>query len=434
MSDTVAKPPASTRLMSLDALRGFDMFWIIGADSLVAGLSRMSQNPVTSVLAHQLEHAEWQGFRFYDLIFPLFVFMVGASIVFSLTKLINESERTGAVGRVLRRGLLLFVIGIIYSGGFTNPWPDMRLMGVLNRIALAYTATGLLFCCFKPRILAGICAGLLIGYWALLSFVPIRDIQLEKTNLATLVEQAGDTRLAAQFREAGPASTINPSTITNSPVWAATKEMYAATTNRVTGKFAMGYNVANHFDFEHLPGKKWDLFWDPEGILSTLPAIATCLLGVFAGLILQSTTFGNDKKLFWLFGAGAACVALGWLWGLQFPVIKKIWTSSYVLVAGGYSALLLGAFYLVVDVWKYQKWCQPFVWMGMNAITIYLVKNFLGGTFSKLSARLVGGDIKLWFDEHVAKGLGDMIISIVGLLLAFWLVRFLYQRKIFLRV
>src|SRR5688572_9817214 len=193
MSDTVAKPLASTRLMSLDALRGFDMFWIIGADSLVAGLSRMSQNPVTSVLAHQLEHAEWQGFRFYDLIFPLFVFMVGASIVFSLTKLINESGRVGAIGRVLRRGLLLFVIGIIYSGGFTNPWPDMRLMGVLNRIALAYTATGLLFCCFKPRMLAGICAGLLIRYWALLSFVPIRDIQLEKTNLATLVEQTGDT-------------------------------------------------------------------------------------------------------------------------------------------------------------------------------------------------------------------------------------------------
>jgi predicted acyltransferase len=360
--------------------------------------------------------------------------MVGASIVFSLTKLINESGRVGAIGRVLRRGLLLFVIGIIYSGGFTNPWPDLRLMGVLNRIALAYTATGLLFCCFKPRILVGICVGLLIGYWALLSFVPIRDIQLEKMNLATLVEQTGDARLAAQFREAGPASTINPSTIKNSPVWAATKEMYAATTNRVTGKYEMGYNVANHFDFEHLPGKKWDLFWDPEGILSTLPAIATCLLGLFAGLILQSPTFGNDQKLFWLFGAGAACVALGWLWGLQFPVIKKIWTSSYVLVAGGYSALLLGAFYLVVDVWKYQKWCQPFVWMGMNAITIYLVKNFLGGTFSKLSARLVGGDIKLWFDEHIARGLGDMIISIVGLLLAFWLVRFLYQRKIFLRV
>lgn len=420
--------------MSLDALRGFDMFWIIGADSLVYALSKLSQNPATKSLAYQLEHAEWAGFRFYDLIFPLFVFMVGASIVFSLTKIINESGRAGAIPRVLKRGALLFLIGLIYSRGITNPWPDIRLMGVLNRIALAYTVAGLLFICFKPRTLVGICTGILVGYWALLTFVPIRDIQLEKTNLAEMAQRAGDDRLATRLRDAGPGSTVNPSAIKDSPVWAATELMYAATTNRVTGKFEPGYNVANHFDFEHLPGKKWDLFWDPEGILSTLPAVATCLLGVFAGLILQSSTFSNSKKLLWLFGAGAACVALGWLWGLQFPVIKKIWTSSYVLVAGGYSALLLGAFYLVVDVWKFQKWCQPFVWMGMNAITIYLIKNFLGGTFSPLAARVLGGDVKLWLDAHVAKGFGDLLIAVGGLLIAFWIVRFLYQKKIFLRV
>jgi len=434
MSDTVAKSPTATRLMSLDALRGFDMFWIIGADSLVYALTRMKRNPVTQFLADQLDHAEWAGFRFYDLIFPLFVFMVGASIVFSLTKIINEVGRAGAVGRVLKRGLLLFVIGLIYSGGLTESWPNMRLMGVLNRIALAYTAAGLLFICFKPRALAAICGGILLGYWAMLALIPIRDIQLEKTNLAALAEQAGDAKTARLFREAGNAAAINPSAIKDSPTWAAAEKMYAATTNRVTGKFDAGYNVANHFDFEHLPARKYDLFFDPEGILSTIPAVATCLLGIFAGLVLQSATFSNDKKLVWLFGAGVAGVALGWVWGMQFPVIKKIWTSSYVLVAGGYSALLLGAFYLVVDVWKYQKWCQPFVWMGMNAITIYLVKNFLGGTFSKLSARLVGGDLKVWLDEHVAKGLGDLTIAVVGLLLAFWLVRFLYQRKVFLRV
>jgi predicted acyltransferase len=334
----------------------------------------------------------------------------------------------------LKRCALLFAIGIFYSGGFTEPWPNIRLMGVLNRIALAYTAAGLLFIWFRPRTLMGICAGILLGYWALLTFVPIRAIQLEKSHLAEMAEQTGDARLAAKFREAAPGSTANPSALKDSPVWAATEQMYFATTNRVTGRFEMGYNVANHFDFEHLPGKKWDLFWDPEGILSTLPAVATCLLGIFAGLLLQSTTFGNDRKLLWLFSAGAACVAVGWLWGLQFPVIKKIWTSSYVLVAGGYSALLLGAFYLVVDVWKYQKWCQPFVWMGMNAITIYLIKNFLGGTFSKLSARFAGGDIKVWLDGHVAKGFGDLIIAIGGLLIAFWIVRFLHQKKISLRV
>lgn len=420
--------------MSLDALRGFDMFWIIGADSLVYALSRMSENSTMKFFADQLEHADWAGFRFYDLIFPLFVFMVGVSMVFSLTKINSESSRRSAIYRVLKRGALLFLIGLIYSGGVTNPWPDLRLMGVLNRIALAYTVAGLLFIWFKPRALAGICIGILVGYWVLLSAVPIRDIQLEKTKLAELTQRAGDERLAARFRDAAPGSTTNPSAVKDSPVWAATEQMYLATTNRVTGKFEPGYNVANHFDFKYLPGKKWDLFWDPEGILSTLPAVATCLLGVFAGLLLQSTTFSSDKKLLWLLGAGVAGVALGWLWGLQFPVIKKIWTSSYVLVAGGYSALLLGVFYLVVDVWKYQKWCQPFVWMGMNAITIYLIKNFLGGTFSRLSARVLGGDVKAWLDAHVATGFGDLLVAVGGLLIAFWIVRFLYQKKIFLRV
>src|SRR5437016_13565637 len=135
---TAAPATAGQRLMSLDALRGFDMFWIIGADSLVAALNRMSKSGPTEFLANQLEHAEWEGFHFYDLIFPLFVFMVGVSMVFSLTKTIERAGRSEALKRVFRRGILLFVIGIFYSGGFTNPWPDIRLMGVLNRIALAY--------------------------------------------------------------------------------------------------------------------------------------------------------------------------------------------------------------------------------------------------------------------------------------------------------
>jgi predicted acyltransferase len=408
------------------------MFWIIGADSLVYALNRMSQTGPTKFLATQLDHAEWEGFRFYDLIFPLFVFMVGASIVFSLTKTIAQAGRTQALKRVLWRGVLLFLIGIFYSGGFTNPWPDMRLMGVLNRIALAYLGAGLLFIYFKPRTLAAIGAGLLVGYWALMTFVPIRDIRLEKNKLAEMAEAAGEAKLAQQFRDAG--NTANPSAIKDSPVWAATEKLYYATTNRVSGRFGMGYNVACHFDFEHLPGKKWDLFWDPEGYLSTFPAIATCLLGVFAGLLLANPAIADQRKVALLLGVGAAAVVLGWLWGMQFPVIKKIWTSSYVLVAGGYSAMSLGVFYLVVDVWKVRGWCQPFVWIGMNSITIYLTKNFLGGSFNRLSARLTGGDISTWLNEHVAKGCGDLAVAVVGLLLAIWFCRFLYKRQIFLRL
>ena len=421
-------PAASQRLMSVDALRGFDMFWIIGAGSLVYALNRLSQTGPTIFLANQLEHAAWNGFHFYDLIFPLFVFLVGVSLVFSLTKTIEQAGRAEALKRVFRRGVLLFAIGIFYSGGFTNPWPDIRLMGVLNRIALAYFFAGLLFCLFKPRALVAICVGLLAGYWAIMTFVPIRDIQLTKINLARLAEQSGDEKAAALFKDER-----NPSTVKDSPAWAVAEKMFYATTNRVSGKFDQGLNLADHVDFQYLPGRKHHTFFDPEGFLSTLPAVVTCLLGVFAGRLLRNQALPDLQKVIWLISFGIAGAALGWLWGFQFPVIKKVWTSSYVLVAGGYSAILLGVFYLIVDVWQVRAWCQPFVWMGMNSITIYLASNILE-RFSRLAARFAGGDVKAFFDEHVAKGCGDMVISIVGLLLAFWLVYFLYKRKIFLRL
>src|SRR5436190_1911178 len=136
--ESIAPAPPSQRLTSVDALRGFDMFWIIGADSLVYALNRMSRSGPTEFLANQLDHAEWEGFHFYDLIFPLFVFLAGVSLVFSLSKTIEREGRAAALRRVFRRGILLFLVGIFYSGGFTDPWPDNRLMGVLNRIALAY--------------------------------------------------------------------------------------------------------------------------------------------------------------------------------------------------------------------------------------------------------------------------------------------------------
>jgi predicted acyltransferase len=414
--------------MSVDALRGFDMFWIIGADSLIYALNGMSKSRPTSFLAEQLDHAEWAGFHFYDLIFPLFVFIVGVSLVFSLTKTIERAGRAEALKRVFRRSLLLFAVGIFYSGGFTSPWPDIRLMGVLNRIALAYFFGGLLFCFFKPRVLVAICVGILAGYWAIMTFVPVRDIQLTKDNLARLATRAGEKQTAALFEDEG-----NPSAVKNSPAWLAAEKMFYATTNRVVGKFDQGLNLANHIDFEYLPGRKYDTFFDPEGYLSTIPAVATCLLGVFAGLLLRNQSLQGTQKVVWLIAFGIAGIALGWLWNAQFPVIKKIWTSSYVLVAGGYSAILLGVFYLIVDVWQARAWCQPFVWMGMNSITIYLAGNILGD-FRPLAMRLAGGDVKMFFDNAVAKGFGEMVISIVGLLLAFWIVHFLYERKIFLRL
>jgi predicted acyltransferase len=396
---------AGQRLMSLDALRGFDMFLIIGADTLAGALHRMKETPATNFLATQLEHVDWEGFRFYDLIFPLFIFMVGVALVYSLTKTIEQVGRAQALKRVFIRSVLLFALGIFYSGGLTYPWPDIRLMGVLNRIALAYFFAGLFFCCFKPRALVAICAGLLVGYWALMSLVPFPDVR-PTPEVRLIDKETGFTNVA---------------------------QLKLSSTNRIRGSFVKGVNLANYVDQKYLPARKYDGTWDPEGILSTMPAVATCLLGVFAGFLLRGTKIGGLRKVVYLVAGGTVAVALGWLWSLQFPVIKKIWTSSYVLVAGGYSAMLLGLFYLIVDVWRRRTWCQPFVWIGMNSITIYIGSSLLE-EFRRIATRLVGGDIKNFFDTRVTPGFGDLIIVIVGLLLAFWLAHFLYKRKIFLRL
>jgi predicted acyltransferase len=396
------------RLTSLDALRGFDMCWILGADSFVYALHRMGDNPVIQLFYTQLTHAEWAGFHFYDLIFPLFVFIMGVSTVFSLTKIIEREGRGAAVKRVLLRGVLLFAVALIYSGGFTNPWPDMRLMGVLNRIALCYTFGGLLFIFCNLQVMIGAAAALLLGYWALLALVPFPDVRPDPANTPVITVHAGFTNVA---------------------------QLNMASTNIIHGFYLQGVNLTDYVDQKYLPARKYDGTYDPEGILSTLPAIATALLGIFTGLFLRSKTVPDTRKVIYLFGAGLISAGLGWLWGLEMPVIKKIWTSSYVLVAGGYSAMLLAVFYWIVDVMKWTTWCQPFVWVGMNPITLYLTSNFLGGAgFEKLARRLAGGPVKDFLDAHVANGFGELFIAMVAVTLFIWMARFLYHRKIFLRL
>ncbi|HUR58900.1 MAG TPA: DUF5009 domain-containing protein [Opitutaceae bacterium] len=401
-------PSGAARLVSLDALRGFDMFWILGGDAVIQILGlKLVHFPPFPLLAAQFDHKAWAGFAFYDLIFPLFVFIVGASLALSLSRTIEQHGRAEAIKRVLIRTALLFVLGIFYSGGFTTPWPGIRLLGVLQRIALAYGGAGLLFCFFRPRALAVITVGLLVGYWALLAFVPIRDIQLDTTALAARLHVEKPT-----IEQAHAA--------------------YDATTARVTGHFEPGRNLTNHLDFKYLPGRLYDTYWDPEGMLSTLTGIATCLLGVFAGLLLRRTDLNERQKLGRLVLAGVMALTLGWIWHMGFPVVKKIWTSSFVLVAGGYSLLLLAAFYYMVDMRRWRGWCQPFIWIGMNAITLYIAANIVRPR--TLAQRFAGGSVKTWLDTHLAAGFGDLAIALVGLALVLWLARFLYRRQIFLRV
>ena len=372
----------SERLVSLDALRGFNFVWILGGDSAVLALAEIMRNagawtrPVGDLLHDQMTHVFWEGFRFYDFIFPLFVFITGVAIVLSLPGLVAREGRKAAHLRVLRRALTLYALGLIYYGGISAHWDDIRWLGVLQRIGICYLAAGLLFLNTGWRGLVATTVSLLIGYWALMSFVPVPGIG--------------------------------------------------------TGSFAPDANLANWIDAHYLPGRLWDKTRDPEGLLSTLPAIASCLLGVLCGLVLTQPTLSPAAKSAVLIGGGAILVGGGYLWALQFPIIKAIWTSSFVLVAGGYSAIALGAMHQIVDVRGFKRWATVFVWIGANAITLYLLNQLMG--FYQIAERLTGGDFARLLDNSVAPGLGWLVTSLTAFGLVAALAGFLYRRKIFLRV
>jgi predicted acyltransferase len=395
-----ARSPAG-RLVSLDAFRGFDMFWIIGGDLVVRSLPKIHRSTLTEGLAAQMEHCDWAGFHFYDLIFPMFVFIVGASIVFSISGMVEKVGRAATVKRIVFRSVILFLLGIFYMGGVADGFKNMYFVGVLQRIAVAYFFTALIFCFLsasssssaspvapkrpcgggsssarpvRPGInrrgliaMIAITIVLLIGYWALMTFVPVPGV--------------------------------------------------GKPTLEVPGK-----NLAHYLDDLYMPGKKF------EGtILSTMAAVANCLLGVFAGLLLKSQNVSSQSKAYWLFGAGVTSLALGFLWAQTFPIIKLLWTSSYVLVACGYSAILLAIFYQVVDILGFQKWARPFIWVGMNPITIYIAGTIIN--WRRLSLRFVGGDIATLLGTY-----SDFVAALVGLSLAIGLAYYLYWRQIFLRL
>ena len=370
-------PVSNGRLMSLDAFRGFVMFWIVGGEALAHALAKLDgvQSEVLNTVMIQLKHVSWEGFRFYDLIFPSFVFIVGASVAFSLGKLQASGSRRAAVRRVIWRGLLLWLVGIIYYGGISGGLEGVRLLGVLQRIGICYLVTGLLFIYLPVRGLVAAFLILLGGYWALLSFVAVPGQE------------------AVSFEE--------------------------------------GRNITNWFDSKYLPFRKWSGTHDPEGILSTLPAIATCLLGVFAGLLLKNEGLTRGKKVLTLFGAGAIFVLVGSLWGGYHPVIKCLWTSSFVVLAGGWSLVLLAFFYSVIDVVQVKRWAMPFVWIGMNPIAIYLLSTVLD--FNHIAERVLGGPVAECANGRVS-GLGALVVAVGGMILIVWLCQTLYKRKIFFRI
>jgi predicted acyltransferase len=366
-------PSRPERLLSIDALRGFDMFWIIGGDDLARALGKWWGTPAAEKFAEQFEHVEWEGFRFYDLIFPLFLFTVGTVLPFSLSKYqTGEHPKAAALGRIARRVVLLFLLGLIYNGLLHFNFP-MRMTGVLQRIAICYGIAAVIYLFTTARTQAILIAAILLGYWGVLTFVPAPE-----------TGKAGD--------------------------------------------YAIETNLAGYLDRHYLPGKIFPSFYgygDNEGLLSTIPAVATALLGVLAGQWLK-TARSPWSKAFGLIAGGAACVALGTLWGREFPVIKILWTSSYVLIAGGWSLILLGLFYAIIDVLRLRSWAFFFVVIGVNAITIYMASRII--PFNAMSRFFFGGAARL------SGTLGPVILAAGELALEWLLLLYLYRRRLFLRV
>lgn len=365
-------PPAGTgRLESIDALRGFDMFWIAGGEDFIKALAQWTPRSVRAIVDEELEHVPWEGFHFYDLIFPLFLFLVGVVIPFSQGKLVGERRAT-TYWRILRRTVLLFALGLLCNGVLQFDFSNLRIAGVLQRIALCYGIAAVVVLNTSVRGQALVTVAILLGYWALLAFVP------------------------------APGG--------------------------LPGDYTIQGNLPGYVDRNYLPGKilkKYYGYGDNEGILSTIPAVATALLGTLAGHGLRSGR-SSVVRLAGLTLAGLACLTLGTLWGQWFPVIKNLWTSSFVLVAGGWSLLLLALFHGIIDVLGCRRWAFFFTVIGANAITIYVVPRFVD--FHKIAQFFLGG---------VASHAGEFapVVLTAGLLAAEWLfLWYLYRQRLFLRV
>jgi predicted acyltransferase len=370
----IVSASTAPRMMSVDALRGFDMFWILGVDALIHEMYRASGgNALLGFLSRQLTHRDWEGLAFYDLIFPLFIFLAGVSIVFSLGRLKKECNSYVAHVRLFRRALLIYLLGVLFYGGMNSEggWAGIRWVGVLQQIAISYFVAGFLFLHLRLRGLIAACVFLLGSYWALLTFVPVPGIEHVS--------------------------------------------------------FAAGENLANYLDSRFLPGRLWCGTWDPQGLLCHLATAGSCLLGVFAGLVLTHPSIRPERKAAGLIMGGIVVAALGLAWGGQFPIVKNIWTSSFALVTGGISAVLLGLFYWVVDILQWRRWCVPFVWIGTNALTLYLLVHLVD--FRSCALLLTGGPVQAALGEW---GLSLTILVAIALMLS--LARFLYNRRIFLRL
>lgn len=358
----------SERLMSIDALRGFDMVWIAGGATLINSVDKTVGNKTTALLAKQMEHANWVGFTFMDIIMPLFLFITGCSMVFSFRKRLEQQGKRKVYSHVFQRFLILWLLGMIYQGNLlTFEWSKVDFYSnTLQAIAIGYLGAALILLIKETKWQLVVTGLLLVTYWLLMNFIPGFELTVEN-NLAIYIDKL-----------------VFPN---------------------------------------HLGSLQYS--W----VLSSMTFVVTVMIGVFAGKVLTNKSIEKLAKLKNLIFIGLGLTISGFLLTLHEPCIKKIWSSSFTLISGGYCVLLLGLFYGIIDVAGYKKWAMPFTRLGKNALLVYMV--FAYNRFVNL------GDITNGVIFGVEQFLGvwyPIILSCCALVLLWAIFYFLDLKKVYLKI
>jgi len=299
------------------------MFLIAGAENMVRRSAEYTDWELLKRIESEFHHPHWNGFTFFDLIFPLFMFLAGVSFTFSLNKRIERGESLVALhGHVFQRGCLLILLGVICNGLLSLDFENVIYCSVLGRIGLGYMLGSLLAMHVKSwtgRLTC--CALILLGYWAAMMLVPVPG--------------------------------------------------YGA------GDLSPGHSLASYIDRMLMPGRLYATDRDPNGLLATIPAVVNVLAGIMTGELIRRSDKSGYQKVGIMFLVGIASWLIGQLWNSQFPINKNLWSSSFVMVTIGWSLMFLALFYLIIDVWKIRRWAFVFVVIGMNPLLIYVAQQFI---------------------------------------------------------
>lgn len=366
------------RLLSLDVFRG-----------MTVALMILVNNPGDwGHIYWPLEHATWHGCTPTDLVFPFFLFIVGVSIAFAFS---GKKADQAAIRKLFVRSLKLFGLGLFLALFPKFDITTVRIMGVLQRISLVYLICSLLFLKTSPRTHVSLLVVLLVGYWAVLSLVPVPGV--------------GAANLEP---ESNFGAWLDRLILTEAHLWKAVRT------------------------------------WDPEGLFSTLPAIATGLSGMLVGQWLLRKDQTESSKIAWLFVAGCGAMLLGWTWDAAgFPLNKSLWTSSYVCWTSGLAIVTLASLHWLIDVQEYRRWTKPFVVYGVNAITVFFLSGLIPRMMGLIKIPLPDGDkmgLQLWLFQHlIAPLFGDpYLASLAGAItfILIWLgiLWWMYEKKVIVKV